>query len=591
MEPNDYSQRISAYDQWLFDPDGNMVGVKNPKAQGDDFRPPSFAKDALGQVAGLDAPDDLVYPIGTYLTFSDIGTSVRQQTNAAYSFLYFDAVNGNDANAGTYAAPKKLVASGSKAAGQQIMLMRGQTHVLVNSGTTPFTMHTGEHLGAYGPPSVERPTVVHSGTATSVIQFLNTVDGSSVSDLIIDMDGVNNRSAVSGALAGTDSQNDIHVRGCKSINGVATTYVSAFSIRGPTTGVSSGQGTVKNVTFEDCEAYRAPSMGFGAYAAVGVLEGTDWNGVDFVNCRAIDCGSDYDSHGFTAFSAGVVQGVTPSASQWVAVSGDIYYIVMSAANLWNGSGWDVGVCYIDSRSTATYYFKQNTDTPTTPAAFEYGFDSSNQRLYVNFPAASFGAGNLVTNPTKLWACIAPTRGVRWINCLSKGQLYPANSGIQEGHAFAFDDYVSNSAMLGCRAIGAAGYGLSINKGNSNRVIGNVFTDNLLAAIGGSRANGTVVSKNILRTTARGSASSIIISPCFGGNTAYTARNRFFRNAFYNTLYATTGVGIVGPDFSGWGQVASSNYFHGAMRPASGLVQISGAVASIEELVAAMNFYS
>jgi hypothetical protein len=523
------------------------------------------------------------HPI-SYANFSDLVTSVREQNNIANTFLYFDAVNGNDSNPGTYASPKKLVASGAKGSGKQLLLMRGQNHVLVNSGTTPFLMNSGEHLGAYGPADVERPTVVHSGTATSVIQFFNTCDGSSVSDLIINMDGVNNRAAVSGAVAGTDSQNDIHVRNCKAIGGVATTYGAAFSIRGPTTGVSSGQGTTKNVTFEDCVAYQSPSI--GAYGAIGVLENTDWNGVDFLNCQAIECGSDYDSHGFTAFSAGVVQGVVPNVGQWVNTTGNIYYIVASDANLLNGLGWDIGVCYVNSSSSATYYFQQNTSTPTTPAAYEYGFDAGTQRLYVNFPSQ-----NLATTPTALWICVAPTRGVRWINCISKGQLYPATTAFQEGHGFAFDDYVSNSAMLGCQSIDSTGYGLSINKGNSNRIIGNIFTDNLFGHIAANRANGNTVSKNLFRTRNSGNANSLTMSPCFSGPTTYTARNKIIRNAFYNTLYATTGVGIAGPEFSGWGQIARANYFHGSMLPTSGLVQSSGALASIDEWIAALQMIS
>lgn len=39
MEPNDYLQRIRYTDQFIIDEDGNLVGIKNPKAQGRDLRP------------------------------------------------------------------------------------------------------------------------------------------------------------------------------------------------------------------------------------------------------------------------------------------------------------------------------------------------------------------------------------------------------------------------------------------------------------------------------------------------------------------------------------------------------------------------
>lgn len=53
MEPNDYLQRIRPYDQWIFDPNGNLVGVRNPKGNGEDLRPPRFATDASGNIKGL----------------------------------------------------------------------------------------------------------------------------------------------------------------------------------------------------------------------------------------------------------------------------------------------------------------------------------------------------------------------------------------------------------------------------------------------------------------------------------------------------------------------------------------------------------
>lgn len=57
MEPGDKLQRIRPGDQWLFDADMNLVGVKNPKGHGEDLRPPRYATDTSGNVTGLVGPD------------------------------------------------------------------------------------------------------------------------------------------------------------------------------------------------------------------------------------------------------------------------------------------------------------------------------------------------------------------------------------------------------------------------------------------------------------------------------------------------------------------------------------------------------
>lgn len=118
MEPNDYSQRISAYDQWLFDEEGNLVGVKNPKAQGDDLRPPRLEQ--VVYVGGPSGGDDtavlqaainaastaysvsagrtrLVFKAGLYLTtglvikpnvWYDFGDAVFRKTNDGSSSAF-----------------------------------------------------------------------------------------------------------------------------------------------------------------------------------------------------------------------------------------------------------------------------------------------------------------------------------------------------------------------------------------------------------------------------------------------------------------------------------------------------------------------
>lgn len=55
MEPNDYLQRIRHTDQLILDEDNNLVGIKNPKAQGEDLRPPRISTDAAGNATLVDA--------------------------------------------------------------------------------------------------------------------------------------------------------------------------------------------------------------------------------------------------------------------------------------------------------------------------------------------------------------------------------------------------------------------------------------------------------------------------------------------------------------------------------------------------------
>lgn len=56
MGPNDTLQPIAPVDRWLFDPQGNMVGAKNPRGTGDDFRPVSSpVRDAITATGSLPA--------------------------------------------------------------------------------------------------------------------------------------------------------------------------------------------------------------------------------------------------------------------------------------------------------------------------------------------------------------------------------------------------------------------------------------------------------------------------------------------------------------------------------------------------------
>lgn len=425
------------------------------------------------------------------------------------TYVYIDFDNGNDANAGTIASPKKTadVASwtGAKTSWftNEMLLFRAgsltrevtevvtdpvtgealETHTvrcgmehLSSNAAASIGLTSRKHMGAYwlpgddptvrpvyrslnnngGAGAAQRCVVGASGTVTQII----------VADLIFDLRDVPNRNGVSfGEFGDGQTVTNITVANCAAIGGTindANSYsgfkVQLFGQYARTTPYLASKG----ILFVDLVALGLPGHGIATNGTLGEqLPNGRWHGVDVVNCLTVNCGKQYDTHGFTAYSGGVNLGWQGT---WTLSSGTIYTRSMSAQYGRNVPDIDIVYWQLDANAER-FQLVKNTATPTTPGDGEFGFDPATQLLYANKGSA--------IGPLELFSTIVrPVKGVRRINCRSLGQQVPAVSvtGKLEGHGFAFDDGTSNCTDIWCESIAARGHGWTINLGNDNRII-------------------------------------------------------------------------------------------------------------------------
>jgi hypothetical protein len=423
--------------------------------------------------------------------------------------VYIDFDNGLDSNAGTIAAPKKTADVASWTGGKtswftnEILLFRAGsvTREVTEVATDPVTgevlesrtircgmehlssatgasigLTSRKHLGAYWLPGDDptvRPVFRSLNNAGSAGAAQRCVAGSSgtvtqvmVSDIIFDARDVANRNGLAfGEFADGQNITNVSVINCVAIGGTINDANSYSGIKVQFYGQyarTTAYLVSKNILIADCVVAGFPGHGFATNGTMGeLLANGRWHGVDLVNCLAINCGRQFDTHGFTAYSGGVN---LSWSGTWTLVSGNVYSRNMSTQYARNVPDIDAVFWQVNA-SAERFQFVKNTATPTTPADGEFGFDVGTQLLYVNKGSAVGGSELFST-------VVRPVKGVRRINCRAVGTQVPVPSitGALEGHGFAFDDFTSDCADIWCESIGSRGHGWTINLGNRNRII-------------------------------------------------------------------------------------------------------------------------
>jgi len=269
-----------------------------------------------------------------------------------------------------------------------------------------------------------------------------------------------------------------------------------------------------------------------------------YSGVDYLNCTAANCGSGYDSHGFTSFSHGVLADKTSLTFTQVAAS-TVYYTTVSAAAMYNLSVPNIELVLLQATSGAELfqliqvpYASVSSSPQTLLLRGQYAFDSATQRLYVNINLA-LGTSSVLTT------CARPARGIRYINCTAYNTRLPGLSGTVEGIGFAFDDSTSNSEMINCNSVGNAGTGISLNRGNYNRIVRCKSVNNGLLPIGANFGWGHVVSENTFigggrrqPSPTRPYAAMFMAHASISGFTSYANAGKFMSVFSSNTLEYT-----------------------------------------------------
>lgn len=224
----------------------------------------------------------------------------------------------------------------------------------------------------------------------------------------------------------------------------------------------------------DSTMYQSYYAGFHAVGNVvgnkaGVVPRT--YGVKYYRCLADNAGGGWlmagpstGGHGFTNF---------PNRD-WIAfnaitlVSGTIYQFTIPAGR---SNVWRVAMA-ANATNVGTYgWLNENTSTPTTPAAGEYG--QSAGILYLNWGTNTIPGSGAATIYAYAWGL---SGGCYYEDCEARNTV-DFSSNQSEGHGMAADDYRSNNTYVRCYSHDNDGYGFSWHRGESNEAFYCVVSNN------------------------------------------------------------------------------------------------------------------
>jgi hypothetical protein len=376
---------------------------------------------------------------------------------------YFDWDNGNDANAGTSEAlPWKSYDAkfASTTTNDVLYFKRGTTQTV----TTAFLgVRNGFRMYAYGVGP--RPRWVASGAAASNGMILNFSrrENMVVEDQDFDATGCNR--ALYCAAQSTFVTNTVTFRRCLFHNAV----VDAVSVNQEQTATAQPS----QYTFDGCEFYDNGGHGL-------ILMGTNHQ---VLNCKAYRNGATttFGAHGFSARAAR-----TEVSSGWTLVTGTTYSRTLAAAEV-----TVFGMYNFDVFGNMV----QNTSTPTTPAAGEWG--QSSTTLYVNS-----GANPNTQDIVYAWG---PCTGIRYVNCEAYENIWNQAAPFQEGHGFAADDWTSNTQYVNCVSRDNDGLAFSFNRGSNNKLLGCIAMRNGSAGLTSIAGSNNVVYNCLFVDNNNGSA--------------------------------------------------------------------------------------
>jgi len=233
---------------------------------------------------------------------------------------------------------------------------------------------------------------------------------------------------------------------------------------------------LRQVLIENCTMTKCGFHGMNIYGRA--------DGVVVKNCIFKENGQITDGYGFSAVAAMA----TFSSSGWTNTTSTIYSRAITTPANYSGTVLDVinfALCNKNANSGNGYLFlTQNTSTPTTPAAGEYGFSAGT--LYINAGA----------NPTAIsgFSCKAQYKpcSVTVVNCQSS-----ANKQLSiEGAGFAADDMASVKFLRNISYDNEGG-GFISHKNKNTVLVGNVVKNNAQFGIRLLGSDGTIVQNNTI----------------------------------------------------------------------------------------------
>lgn len=415
---------------------------------------------------------------------------------------YFDADNGSDGNDGlTPGTAKRWLEPFGAGASDRLLFRRG-TRQLIQT-TAEKTIVNGvpgapTYYGVYGEAQV--PYAIFTKPAGSPGSTI--LNGSHrrdyvVEDLFFDLAGTSAYNSLYVSATTSGNANGIRIRRCKFANSVgdrAGLYV----------GVENTINTVFDVLIDDCEFWNCGADGLTILAGSGVIAR---------NCRGWDNGLTgvNGGHNFRMSSRFV-----SVSSGWTLVSGTVYSRALGSH--------ETDVAFV--RHGSYPRMVKNVATPTAPTVGQFGV--SGGLLYINANGNPNGG-----SVNYVWRAGA-NNGFEY--CHSLRSRWNTAAPFHEGHGMSFDDWASDSWMIGCVIEDSEGLGVSINGGDNNLIHACVIQRSEMRGISlGSGAGNQVTHCEFLRNNTGRDASNAEI----GGSA--TAANTVIRNNIMHSPGRTYGV--------------------------------------------------
>lgn len=427
--------------------------------------------------------------------------------------IYVDPEEGSDSNAGT--STSVPVATRQRAStiiggngAHQILVKSGTTEIVsatfnIRSGTNPTTRF---YCGIYG--GVDPAKITCTSDINDISYILSTSQFITVEDWDFDAADLTDRpfqiQASSSTVTDVIFRRNIFRRSIG--NGI---FINSANTSNP---LISNIWLQEN-TFCDNAAHGSQVLG-------------EVSGIYFV-------GNVYARNSLTTSSHGAttIPQRNTVTSGWTNTSSTIYSRAFTTTTV-----------YSVMTTNSTYpWLTQNTATPTTPAAGEFGVDSGT--LYIN----------IGTNPNGTSVSYAHTR------CHNVHYLFNTIYGTQsvdaiEGTGIQFDDMASYCSAIGNLIYDNEGVGITSNGGVGNIIRSNIVFNNGRRGINTQRGGSHNIDNNTVLLNNVGDvpdASEISVS-LLGTNT--TVRN--------NIILATVANGILCDAGSASGSTAASNNVRG-----------------------------
>ena len=403
---------------------------------------------------------------------------------------YLHSVLGNNANAGTQAAPKQYFDSALRTlmvAGDRLFFHRGYDNPIVQSAAGQYlapragTAALPVYYGAWGVGRLPKAVVYKANAYDSMIFNAGGTQGRYTvwEDILFDGRG-EVANSIYMATQGANQCSDITLRRCDATRMTG----SGFSL---VTEASATGASPTGILLESCRAYGNAVHGI-------FLQGYN-NRIWLPECFGNGATGPTGGHGV---SLGATK-TDLAASGWTLVGGAIYSRTVTA-----GHANAVFAMRVDGYSTVLTQYTGATPNTSTPAN---QFAIAGTTLYINLNGA---------NPNSYTSTYAWKR--TYGNVVYGGRMYANQwnraATYHEGHGLAADDWADSNFFIGNRVYENEGLGLSNNRGASNCWYGNVVEDNWLPGISVNPADGVRVVNNTFRRNNSGEGASAYTAPVY-----------------------------------------------------------------------------